>query len=52
MMEDGGAAVDDDAPLFAEWHAEASLSNGVTDPYALALALSERSPAAEDPETL
>jgi len=30
-------AVDDDAPLFAQWHAEASIRSGLADPYALAL---------------
>jgi anti-sigma factor RsiW len=30
-------AVDEDAPLFAQWHAQASIRSGLADPYALAL---------------
>jgi len=46
------AAVDEEAPMFAQWYAEASLSNGASDPYALALALSERKAAAKEAEAL
>ncbi len=40
-------AADDDAALFAQWHAQASLTSGLADPYALALIAMSR-PATED----
>ena len=42
------AQVDEDAPVYALWHAEASLTNGMADPYALAFAVSRQTARLEE----
>lgn len=44
------AGVDEEAPIFARWHAEASLSTGMADPYALAVVVSRETTRLEETE--
>ena len=39
---------DEDAPVYARWHAEASLTSGMADPYALAFAVSRQTARLEE----
>ncbi len=42
------AGVDEEAPIFARWHAEASLDMGMADPYALAVVHSQQTARLEE----
>jgi predicted anti-sigma-YlaC factor YlaD len=46
------AEVDEEAPIFARWHAEASLGTGMADPYALAVAMSRQEARLEEADSL